>query len=83
MKKSELKALIREVIEEMSFRPDIKIFDYENNPIEVEKSDEEQCHECGDDTADIYFIPSWGVHRCYGCLTHDAKKYGYKVERSV
>ena len=84
MKKSELKALIREVIEEMGDNNGLgfKVYDpVGNEELKIEKGWEDACDECGDSDGETYYVPSWGGHRCYGCLTHELKKFGYRVEK--
>lgn len=52
-----------------------------NNELKIEKSWQDQCDECGDKDDEIYFVPSWLAHRCYGCLMTEARKFNYKVEK--
>jgi len=82
MKKSELKQLIREVIEEVnSSGADFDAYDTQGKKLEIEKSWEEACPECGEDYNEIYFVPDWGTHRCEVCLDKELEKYHYKVAK--
>ena len=53
----------------------------DSDALQIEKSWQDECDECGDSNFETYFVPSWQAHRCYGCLMHEAKKFGYTVSK--
>ena len=58
----------------------MKLIAVDNAEVEVEDSCQEECPQCGDTKVQCYYIPNWMVHRCYGCLMDEAKKFHYRVE---
>ena len=57
-----------------------KLISVDNKEIEIEDSCQDECPQCGEQNAEMFFIPSWMSHRCYGCLIDEAKKYCYKIK---
>ncbi len=58
----------------------LKLISVDNKETEIEDSWYEECPQCGDLNVQCYYIPNWMVHRCYGCLMDEAKKYCYKIK---
>lgn len=57
-----------------------KLISVDDKEIEIEDSCEDECPQCGEQNTEIFFVPDWMVHRCYGCLMDEAKKYHYKIK---
>ena len=61
----------------------MKIFDIDKNELEVERSYESECPNCGDDEYQIYYVLNWGVHRCDDCLIEETAKQFEKITKEI
>ena len=57
----------------------MKILSTDNKELIIEDSWQDECPNCGDTDTYMYYIPNWVVHRCYGCLMNEARKYQYVI----
>ena len=57
----------------------MKIFTIDNKELTIEDSWQDECPNCGDTDVDMHYIPNWCVHRCYGCLMNEARKFQYII----
>jgi hypothetical protein len=57
----------------------MKILTTNADELDIENSWRDECPNCGETDVDMYFIPNWMAHRCYGCLMNEAKKFHYTI----